>query len=123
MKTDIERFFLALPDLKRQLAMELREIILDKQTDIEESIKWGQLTFSKNNKNIAFIYTHQGANYMNLGFFKAVHLSDPNKLFEGTGKQMRHIKIYTGKDIPATQIKKWFKQARSIVNTPNETSK
>jgi hypothetical protein len=113
MKTNVEQFLLGMPDLKRQLAMELREIILDKQNDIEENIKWRQLTFSKGNKNIAFIYTFPGTNYINLGFFKAVHLSDPDRLFEGTGKEMRHIKIYTEKDIPAAQVKKWLKQARN----------
>jgi len=113
MKPNVERFFLGLPDLKRQLAMELREIILNKQNDIEEDIKWGQLTFSKDNKNIAFIYTYQGTNYINLGFFKAVRLPDPDRLFEGTGKLMRHIKIYTEKDIPAIQVKKWLQQARN----------
>jgi len=113
MKTNVERFFLGLPDVKRQLAMELREIMLDKQNDIEEDIKWGQLTFSKNNKNIAFIYTYPDANYINLGFFKAVHLADPDQLFEGTGKQMRHIKIYIDKGIPAIQVKEWVQQARN----------
>jgi hypothetical protein len=113
MNPKVEQFFLGLPDLKRQLAMELREIIRGKQSDFEENIKWGQLTFSKDNKNIAFIYTYPGTNYINLGFFKAVHLSDPDKLFEGTGKEMRHIKIYTEKDIPAIQIQRWLKQARN----------
>jgi hypothetical protein len=64
--------------------------------------------------NIAFIYTYPGVDYMNLGFMKATSLQDPKKLFEGTGKGMRHIKIQTPKDIPSIQIKKWVKESITL---------
>jgi len=37
--------------------------------------------------------------HVNLGFYRALELKDPKKLLEGTGKNMRHIKIKSMKDI------------------------
>ena len=114
MKPGIEQFFLRLSDAKRPLAMEVREIILHNQGGLEEHIKWGQLTFSIGNKNIAFIYSNPGSVYINLGFFKATLLDDPERMFEGTGKLMRHIKLYPAKPIPAEQIQDWIVQATAL---------
>jgi hypothetical protein len=114
MDPKIQQFFLALPQQKRDVAMQVRDIILASSPKVTEAIKWRQLTFISGKTNLAFIYTYSGVDYMNLGFMQATSLSDPKKLFEGTGKGMRHIKIRTEKEIPATQIKKWIKEAISL---------
>ena len=106
----IEQFLISLPDQKRVWALELRELILLVDDRISESIKWNNLTFSVEKKSFAFIYTLSQLNYINLGFFYATLLKDPKKLFEGTGKTMRHIKVASSKDIPKAQIKKWVKE-------------
>lgn len=94
--------------------MEVREVILDAQGGLEEHIKWGQLTFSRVRKNIAFIYSYPDSACINLGFFKATLLADPDKMFEGTGKLMRHLKLYPGRPIPAAQIQEWIRQAVAL---------
>jgi hypothetical protein len=38
-------------------------------------------------------------------------------MFEGTGKAMRHIKLYDDKKIPTTQIKAWMKEAVLLSTT------
>jgi hypothetical protein len=114
MEPPIQQFLAKLPDNKREVAMQVRDLILSASPKVTEAIKWRQLTFISGKANLAFIYTYAGVDYMNLGFMKATSLSDPKKLFEGTGKGMRHIKIKTPKDIPASQIKKWVKEAISI---------
>jgi hypothetical protein len=114
MEPKIQQFLLKLPENKRAIAAEVRDIMLSAHKGISEAIKWNQLTFTYGKTNIAFIYTLSSKDYMNLGFMKAVQLSDPKKLFEGTGKGMRHIKISTKKEIPAAQIKKWVKEAVSF---------
>jgi hypothetical protein len=111
MEPKIERFILDLPDDLRPLAMRVRDIFLSVK-GVGETLKWGQLTFEHGGKSFAFVYrASPKAGYLNLGFFKATSLSDPKKLFEGTGKGMRHIKIAKEKDIPAAQVKKWVKEA------------
>jgi hypothetical protein len=114
MEPKIQQVILNLPEEKREVALLLRDAMLNANKKLKETLKWGQLTFVYGKANIAFIYTTKTTNYMNLGFFRAVELSDPKKLLEGTGKGMRHIKVYSVKDIPAAQIKKWVKEAISL---------
>lgn len=101
--------------------MLLREIILSAHKEVKETIRWttrrsGEcLTFTFGKDNVAFIYTYARADYINLGFFFATSLQDPDNLFEGTGKGMRHIKVRSEKDIPATQVKKWAKEAVKLL--------
>ncbi len=110
MEPKIERFFLDLPVELRAPAMRVRDIFLSIK-GVTETLKWGQLTFVHGGKSFAFVYrASPRAAYLNLGFFDAVSLHDPKKLFEGTGKRMRHIKIETEKDIPVAQVKKWVKE-------------
>jgi hypothetical protein len=114
MQPSIEQFLMQLPPPKRELALQIRETILSVNPEIEEAIKWGQLAFLIKKKYFVFIYTYKHLDYLNLGFKQAIKLSDPKNLFEGTGKGMRHIKVSTAKDIPATQIKKWVKEAIQV---------
>ena len=118
MHPSIEQFFLQLPEEKRQLAMLIREIILSVNSEMGEAIKWNGLMFFIKKKHIAFIYTYKNLDYINLAFIKAVALSDPKNLFEGTGKGMRHIKVRTSKDIPVMQIKRWVKEAIRLETAP-----
>jgi hypothetical protein len=111
MQPQIEQHLLKLPEEKRQLAMQLRDIIYSANSNLTESIKWNNLTYSNGKTNLIFIYTYPKVDYVNLGFLHAVELTDPKKLFEGTGKGMRHIKVRDEKNIPVAQIKKWVKEA------------
>lgn len=113
MNAKVEKFLLELPEAKQQNALLLREIFLSCSPHITESIKWNNLTFSCNG-DIAFIYTFKQVAYINVGFFKAVQLTDPKNRFEGTGGSMRHIKIATEKDIPVAQLKKWIKESITL---------
>ena len=106
-----EDFLSSLPEEKRRLVEIVRKIVLDADKKIEETIKWGNLTFIKNRKNIAFVYTYDKAPYINFGFLKATSLKDPDRLFQGTGKGMRHVKIYSEKDIDKNQFTAWLKEA------------
>lgn len=41
-----------------------------------------------------YIYIMPQKKWVNLGFYKGASLTDNNKLLEGTGKQLRHIKVH-----------------------------
>jgi hypothetical protein len=107
----VANFLSSLPGEKRKLAEIVRRTVLQADKKIEEKIKWGNLTFIKNGKNIAFVYTYDKAQYINFGFLKATSLKDPKGLFQGTGKGMRHVKIYSENDIDNKQFTAWVKEA------------
>ncbi len=69
MEPKIQDFFDSLPPKKRKLALRVREVILKSSSFLQEDIKWGNLTFVSSG-NIAFVYTYESSDYINLGFIK-----------------------------------------------------
>src|SRR5580658_10512275 len=85
------------------LALALREIILEEVPDASESIYqlytvaiWFGL--SRKMKDM-FCFITTSANHINLGFPRGATLPDPNRVLEGEGKTMRHIKFATLRDL------------------------
>jgi hypothetical protein len=115
MEKPIQAFFDKLPKEKAAIAFQLRDFILKSYPQVSESIKWNQLVFHFNKVNIAFIYTYSKVGYINFGFFNATSLHDPLGKFEGTGKRMRHIKLYKKADIPKSQVNKWFGEQIALI--------
>ncbi|HEX2471581.1 MAG TPA: DUF1801 domain-containing protein, partial [Nitrososphaera sp.] len=58
-----------------------------------------------------FVYSYDKGPYINFGFLKATSLKDLKGLFQGTGKGMRHVKIYSENDIDKKQFTVWVKEA------------
>lgn len=96
---------------KREIAEALRKIILRADVELEESIKWGNPVFEKKGR-VCYIADMGG--YMNLGFFKGAHLIDPTGRIEGTGRDMRHVKIRSTHDILQEQFSSWVREAVAI---------
>jgi hypothetical protein len=46
-----------------------------------------------------FGYVNTFKSHVNLGFFYGADLEDPAGLLEGSGKRMRHVKLYPGPDL------------------------
>jgi len=44
-----------------------------------------------------FAYVNVFKDHTNVGFFHGAHLDDPDRLLEGTGKNMRHVKLKAGR--------------------------
>jgi hypothetical protein len=79
------------------LALALREIILEEAPDASESIYqvytvaiW--FGFSEKMRDM-FCYVATNAKHVNLGFPRGAALLDPNRVLEGDGKMMRHIRV------------------------------
>ena len=46
----------------------------------------------------AFAYVDVFKSHTNIGFFYGAHLDDPAGMLEGTGKNMRHVKLKPGRE-------------------------
>ena len=57
----------------------------------EESLKWGFLCFHQGKDNYMSLMPQ--TQRINFQIFNGAHLPDPKGLIEGTGKDMRHIKV------------------------------
>jgi len=97
------------------LALALREIILQEAPDASESIYqvytvaiW--FGFSGKMKDM-FCYITTYAEHVNLGFPRGAALPDPNGMLEGEGKTMRHIKFASEPDLDRPFVRRYIRAA------------
>ena len=100
-----------LPKARRALVRRLRQLVLDAAPELTEKIKWGNPTYvGRSNVCCLMIYR----DHVNLGFFKGTSVADPEKLLEGTGKGLRHVKIYEEADIHDGPLKSLIADAAAL---------
>ena len=94
------------------LALALREIILEEAPDASESIYqvytvaiW--FGFSGKMKDM-FCYIATNARHINLGFPRGSTLPDPNRVLEGEGKAMRHIKFASAAELERKYVRRYI---------------
>src|SRR5687767_15256179 len=59
----------------------------------------------------AFAYVNAFKAHVNVGFFRGAEIADPDALLEGTGKFMRHVKVWPDRDIDAGALRKLIETA------------
>jgi len=59
----------------------------------------------------AFGYVNAFRAHVNVGFFRGAEIADPERLLEGTGKFMRHVKLRPESDVDATALMKLIETA------------
>src|SRR6266542_2707854 len=84
----------------QQLARKTRQFLRTEMPEAVEQVKagWNAVWFgtgAKMNDIVAVIHFQE--RYVNLELAIGASLSDPSKLLEGTGKNMRHVKIKDAK--------------------------
>ncbi|MEO8100699.1 MAG: DUF1801 domain-containing protein [Acidobacteriota bacterium] len=104
------------------LALALREIILQQAPDASESIYqvytvaiW--FGFSGKMKDM-FCYITTHARHVNLGFPRGAALPDPNRVLVGEGKTMRHIKFASPSDLERPFVRRYIQAAIDQTNMP-----
>ena len=85
-----------------QIARSLRDLILRLDPDAVEVVRLGDhaASFGLGPKKMseAYAYIMPKATYVNLGFYNGAALVDPAGLIEGTGKRLRHVKVYSSQE-------------------------
>ena len=89
--SSVEKWFQGIPNEQSNLLTELRNLVLSTDAAISEELKWQRPCYSVNRK--LFCYLDSTKNHATIGFQKGASLKDPELLLEGTGKDMRHIKL------------------------------
>ncbi len=93
------------------LARDLRFMILEQVPDIDEVIKWKNLFYEKNGFVFAIVI-HK--DHVNLQFARGTELDDPERILEGTGKKIRHVKINNTKEINSDKLKNMVIEAVNL---------
>ena len=73
----------------------LRELIQDLPAQLEERVKWSQPCYGIGKANAFNLDWHPG--HVTLQLWAGAHLPDPEAIVEGSGKDLRHVKINSSK--------------------------
>jgi len=107
----VDEYIASLADESARVAGQLRAMIHDEVPETIESLKWSQPVFELDGP---FCYIKAFKNHVNLGFFRGSALPDPAGLLEGTGDQMRHVKLAHLGDIQEGAVRELIRQAAAL---------
>jgi len=103
MHEKVKTYLENLPSPQKEICIKVRKIILDTFPNLEESFKNGVPWYE------CKYYIVGLKDHVNIGFSVEGLTEEEMKLFQGKGKYMRHIKIYTVNDIDKKKIVKLLK--------------
>jgi len=105
----VDEYIEALPEEKiQEITNTLRDLLFETSGNFVEEIKWGMPSYGLDG-NIC--YLQPSKKHVNLGFYLGANLKDEDNLLEGTGKQMRHIRIKKSEEIVPEKIKALIQEA------------
>ena len=97
------------------LTLALREIVLEEAPEARELVHAGYavaVAFTFTGKmGGAFCYVAAYRTHVNLGLNHGAVLPDPHKVLVGTGRQMRHIRIATERDLSLPYLRTFIRAA------------
>jgi hypothetical protein len=105
------------------LALALREIVLEEAPDAVEKVYQTYTVaiwfgFGPKMKDM-FCYIATATNHVNLGFYRGASLPDPNRVLEGQGKMMRHVKFKNDRDLERPFVRRYIRAAmEQVAPTP-----
>ena len=91
------------------IAQQWFEVMSDCGDDVRELLHDGHPTACV--VDAAFAYVNAFEAHVNVGFFRGAEIGDPDRLLEGTGKFMRHVKLRPDCDVDATALTKLIETA------------
>ncbi|MGH9929391.1 MAG: DUF1801 domain-containing protein [Pyrinomonadaceae bacterium] len=103
----------------QKLALDLRVLVLEEMAPCHENIydaysavAIGYGPTDRLSDGVFHIAVY--AKGVNLGFNHGATLADPRGILQGTGKQIRHIKIRTASDLARPEIRSYVRRARKM---------
>ena len=100
----IDRWMKEHADELGAIACQWFEVMRKCGSDVRELLHDGHPTACVN--DAAFAYVNAFKAHVNVGFFRGAELADPERLLEGTGRFMRHVKLKPGSDVDAIALKR-----------------
>ena len=103
----VEKYIEKQKSPQKEICKKLRSLILKTFPDINEEMKWGVPSYGKGKYYIVALKKH-----CNLGFSLEGLSEEEIRLFDGTGKTMKHISINSLKEIDEKRIAKLLKMVK-----------
>ena len=107
MNQQVTKYISEAPEEQRKLMEAIRVIIQKEVPNVVENFKWSRPVFSTDSD---FAYFKTSKSHLTFGVFKFEKIKDNRNILEGTGKDMRHIKLKKLDDLKPEIIKGWIQQ-------------
>ena len=104
MDEEVEKYIEKQQAPQKEILKKVRNLILESLTDCDEKAAWGVVAFAGGKFYIAAL-----KNKVHVGFAINGLSKEEISQFEGSGKTMRHIKIYSLSDIDEDKLVKLVK--------------
>jgi hypothetical protein len=90
MSNRIDDYINMQPSRQKEICRYLRKLVLETFPGVKEELKWGVPAFAGGDYYIVSLKDH-----VNLGFKLKGLTEEEEKLFEGGGKKMKHVKVFS----------------------------
>ncbi|NTS39734.1 DUF1801 domain-containing protein [Flavisolibacter sp. BT320] len=107
MNPQVTSYIQNAPEEQKAIMEALRQLIHQQVPSVQEAFKWSRPIFATD-KDIAYFKTAK--TYITFGFMQAEKIKSNLHLLEGTGKDMRHIKIKKVSEINRELLSGWLKE-------------
>lgn len=97
---------------QQEAANQLRALVKKTLPKSKESINPWHVPIFESSGPIC--YYMAGMNHITLGFIRGTSLPDPEGLLEGTGKNLRHVKIKSADDLKRKGLRELLKSAAAL---------
>lgn len=87
----------------------LRKFVKKAAPKLQEFVKWGNGCWVQGKAPVAYVFS--APDHVQFGFFAGASLKDPNKLLQGKGAYVRHIKVRKRSDIDEAAFGTLLRQA------------
>jgi hypothetical protein len=107
-RVDVDEYLADYPLEMQILARKLRDLILDAVPEFDEVIRWKNLTYGRGKMSLAIVIHKK---HLNLEFANGRSLVEAGYPLEGTGKNIRHVKIRTESDLAGELLPELLKKS------------
>ncbi|WP_353120299.1 DUF1801 domain-containing protein [Myroides odoratus] len=122
MLNAVDSFYFKQPEPNQSCLLALRDFILQQDTHITESLKWGMPCFSFRNRMFCFLALTKAPQSPYLLLVEGHRLDHP-LLETGTRKRMKSLSIDPTKDLPFTPIQEILETALHLYRSGQIKSK
>ena len=88
----------------------LSRLVKSAAPEFTPTVKWGQGCWTL--AGAPKVYFHAEPDHVQCGFYAGSTLKDPQRLLAGSGKHVRHVKVFTASGIPRDALAAFVEQVR-----------
>ena len=116
MIREIDTYYLNKEEPNKSCLLALRSIILEQDTNIVETLKWGMPCFCYKKKIFCYLWTDKKTDEPYILMVEGKHIVHP-KLEVGKRSRMKIFKVNPDKDLPVKTIENILQQAINLYKT------